>query len=342
MELSRRDLILKYIVEYFIKTATPVGSNTLLEQFNLPYSSATIRNEMMSLENLGYLEKTHTSSGRVPSAKGYRYYVSYLNHTDIDQEFKNQIATLLDRKTQSIEDVIKESCEILSHMTNLATVVLGPSANEEHLVSIQIIPISNNSATAVFVTDKGYVENKTFVLPEAIAMSEIESCVKMINERLKGTAISELVEKMNVMKPVFSSYVKSHDIIYQTFMEAFIKFASERVSLFGTRNLLDQPEFSSDVEKMKKMIKFLESKEDIADLLKDSSTRIVIGNEDGLGIDDVSVITTKFDIGGTKKGTIALVGPMRMDYEKVVGALDYVVQQLKLMFDDGKESKDGD
>ena len=114
--LSRSDLILKYIVEYFVKTATPVGSNTLLENYDLPYSSATIRNEMAHLESLGYLEKTHTSSGRVPSSEGYRYYVKYLrdnNYHDVDEQIKNQLALILDKRSKSIEDVLKESCEIL-------------------------------------------------------------------------------------------------------------------------------------------------------------------------------------------------------------------------------------
>lgn len=196
--LSRTDLVLKYIVEYFVKTATPVGSNTLLENFDLPYSSATIRAEMAKLESLGYLEKTHTSSGRVPSSEGYRYYVKYLrdnNFQNVDEQLKNQIALVLDQRSKSIEDVLKESCEILSHMTNLASVVLGPSANEEHLASIQVVPLSSNSATCLFVTDKGYVENKTFIFDESVSLNDIKKCVDLINERVKGTAISNLIER---------------------------------------------------------------------------------------------------------------------------------------------------
>ena len=190
--LSRSDLILKYIVEYFVKTATPVGSNTLLENYDLPYSSATIRNEMAHLESLGYLEKTHTSSGRVPSSEGYRYYVKYLrdnNYHDVDEQIKNQLALILDKRSKSIEDVLKESCEILSHMTNLASVVLGPNADEEHLASIQVVPLSKNSATCLFVTDRGYVENKTFVVDQNVSLNDLKQCIDRINERIKGTAI---------------------------------------------------------------------------------------------------------------------------------------------------------
>ena len=140
--MNRRDRILKLIVEHFIKTAQPVGSQTLINEYGLNYSSATIRAEMNALEGDGLLEKTHTSSGRVPSSKGYRYYIDNLRERSVSEEFKYQMQTILDQKTQSIENVIKESCEILSQMTSLASIVLGPNAKEEKLASVQIIPLS--------------------------------------------------------------------------------------------------------------------------------------------------------------------------------------------------------
>ena len=123
MSLSRRDYILKLIVEYFIKHAIPVGSHTLIEEYNLDVSSATIRNEMFALEKEGYLEKTHTSSGRVPSSKGYRYYIDHLRNESVDSRIKNEIAQLLSERSLTVEQAITKSCEILSHMTNLASVM---------------------------------------------------------------------------------------------------------------------------------------------------------------------------------------------------------------------------
>ena len=161
MGLTRKQTLLKLIVEDFIKTAEPVGSNYLIQKYNLNISSATIRNEMNALEKEGLLEKTHTSSGRVPSNEGYKYYIENLRNSQIDENVKNEINTIFS-KTASVDEVLKESCEILSHMTNLASVVLGPSADEERLVSIQLVPINSFTVTAIFVTDKGYVENKTF------------------------------------------------------------------------------------------------------------------------------------------------------------------------------------
>ena len=324
--LSRSDLILKYIVEYFVKTATPVGSNTLLENYDLPYSSATIRNEMAHLESLGYLEKTHTSSGRVPSSEGYRYYVKYLrdnNYHDVDEQIKNQLALILDKRSKSIEDVLKESCEILSHMTNLASVVLGPNADEEHLASIQVVPLSKNSATCLFVTDRGYVENKTFVFDENVSLNDLKKCIDMINERIKGTAISMLVDKMNAIKPLIQSMIHSNDALYRVFAEALIKFTNDRMALYGKENLLDQPEFNSDIQKFKDSLQFHIGKD-----------------EEGNGLDDVSFVTKKIDIGGGKGGTITLVGPTRMDYDKISNALEYLAEQLMELYGDDDHRKD--
>lgn len=341
--LTRSDLILKYIVEYFVKTATPVGSNTLMENFDLPYSSATIRNEMAHLENLGYIEKMHASSGRVPSSEGYRYYVQYLRDKDaanVDEQLKHQLATILDNRSKSIEEVLKESCEILSHMTNLASVVLGPSADEEHLASIQLIPLSENSATCVFVTDKGYVENKTFVFENTVSIGDVQKCVTMINDRTKGTAISQLVDKMQAIKPLIESMIHSNDAIYRVFAEALLKFTSERIALYGRENLLEQPEFNSNLQKFKKMMQLLEHPERIRNMIDgDASLNVHIGTDvEGDGLDDVSFVTKKINIGKGHEGTITLVGPSRMDYDRIVSALEYLADQLDELYGDDDDT----
>ena len=341
MPLSRQDYILKCIVEYFIKTATPVGSETLIKAYNLDYSSATIRNDMKLLESQGLIEKTHTSSGRIPSSKGYHYYIENLKTTSLDDELKDSLTRILSEKAKSVEDVIKESCETISHMTNLASVVLGPNADEECLLSVQIIPLSSSSATAVFVTDKGYVENKTFVFDAKTDINDIQKCVEMLNTRLKGTKISELIDKMEAMRPLIAQYVKSNDMIYRAFVETFVKFASERVSLFGTENLLNQPEFSDDAEKIKKMIQFIESPKKMHEALNTNEEMLIkIGNDDGTDtLEDVTFISRKIPM-GKNKGTIALLGPTRMDYELVVNALDYLAEELSKFFDDRKDEEE--
>ena len=334
MSLTRSDTILKYIVEYFIKTAQPVGSHTLIEEYHLPYSSATIRNEMFALEKMGYIEKTHSSSGRVPSSKGYRYYCEYLREKNIDESLKNSLQVVLEQKIHSIEEVIKESCEILSHMTNLVSVVSG-SESIERLANIQLIQIGENTITAVFVTDKGYVENKTFILPNTIQAKEVVSCVQILNDRLKGTPIGELVDKMEALKPVLNDYVVSHDIVYQALLETFIRFAGDRLSLYGREELFNQPEFKNDAEKLQEVFKLLNDKSLFKSVSKEAEEKnekviLKIGDVNP----DVSMVTTKLKIGEGEESTITLLGPTRMDYDKVLSALEYLTDELNKYFND--------
>ena len=327
--MNRRDRILKLIVEHFIKTAQPVGSQTLINEYGMSYSSATIRAEMNALECDGLLEKTHTSSGRVPSSKGYRYYIEHLREKSVSDEFKYQMQAILDQKTQSIDNVIKESCEILSQMTSLASIVLGPNAKEEKLASVQIIPLSSTSATCVFVTDQGYVENKTFALSEEVQLSDIENCVKLLNERLKGTAISELVTKMEAIRPLLSDYVVDKDIIYQAMLEAFVGFAKDRLNTYGTDNLFDQPEFANDASKIRHLLELFESPEVFREVEDETpgDISIHIGGEGDE--EDVSIISAKVKIPGSKEGSIAIVGPKRMDYDQVVSSMEYLLKELE-------------
>lgn len=334
MGLNRSDTILKYIVEYYIKKAEPVGSQTLIDEFKLPYSSATIRNEMYALEKMGYIEKFHSSSGRTPSAKGYRYYCEHLRDGNVSESLKNSLQAVLDNKIKSIDEVIKASCEILSHMTNLVSVVMGPDENEERLANVQMVQISQNSITAIFVTDKGYVENKTFIVPKNISAKEIVDCVNLLNERLKGTPIVDLVDKMEALKPVLSEYVISHDLIYQALLEAFVRFASDRLSLYGREELFNHEEYKNDVDKLEKIFKLLGNNQLLKDVDKEVKNKngkvLKIGDIEGNP--DVSMITAKVDLGEEGETSISLLGPTRIDYDKAISALEYIAEELSKYF----------
>ena len=299
---------------------------------------------MFALEKMGYIEKTHSSSGRVPSAKGYRYYCEHLRDKNIDETLKNSLQVVLEQKIRSIEEVIKESCEILSHMTNLVSVVIG-SNEVERLANIQLIQISDNTLTAVFVTDKGYVENKTFIVPSSIKANEVVECVKILNDRLKGTPVNELVEKVESLKPVLNDYVVSHDIVYQALLETFMRFAGDRLSLYGRDELFNQPEFKNDAEKLQEVFHLLSDKS----LFKEVNKEVVSEGEDKVVLNigdtnpDVSMVTTKFKIGDGEESTITLLGPTRMDYDKVLTALEYLTEELNKYFEDlNKGGNDGD
>jgi heat-inducible transcriptional repressor len=340
MDFVRRDQILKYIVEHFIKTASPVGSHTLIDVYKLPFSSATIRNEMLALESDGLLEKTHTSSGRIPSNKGYRYYVEFLRNKSIDERLKNQLQTMLSERTRSVTEVIQKSSEILANMTNLASVVLGPTAKQEKLMNILITPLENNSATVVFITDSGYVENKTFVLPSSIDKQNLTECISLINTRLKGTAVADLIDKMDAIKPIIEDFITEHDILYQTFAQTFINFASERLKLYGKNELYTQPEFAHDAEKLRNIIALLESPTLLSSFDDEVNRMSIKIGTDGQANDNVSILSSKLKMPGEKESRIAIVGPTRMDYDRVLTALEYVTSMLERYFQSLQDKKE--
>ena len=336
MGLSRKDTILKYIVEQFVKSAQPVGSNTLLELYNLPYSSATIRNDMLELENMGMLEKTHTSSGRVPSAKGYRYYIDNLREEFNDEENYGKLRMLVTDSTSHVSDVLRHSCAILSEMTSLTTIMLGPDELEETLAQIQLIPINKNSAVCVFITSNGHVEHKTFNIPEGLDTKDLEKCVKILNDRLVGTPLYGIVEKMVALKPILSLQVEKYEILIATFKDLFQNMSGEKSNAWGTSNLIDQPEYASDIAKLKKAVKLIESNNVWKFINPDNRGKINVQIGMDEEFNDMSIVSVDVNVKGKEEARIALVGPTRMDYSKVIGIMEYLISQLDEVY--GEES----
>ena len=331
MLTPRQDTILKAIVEEFIRTAEPVGSKLLVEKYDLNYSSATIRNEMNYLESVELLEKTHTSSGRVPSTKGYRYYVEHLMEPVEQEEDRYQMQVQLDNNVP-VEDIIQRSCEILSNMTNLTSVVLGPDANRQTLAHIRLFPLDSNTAVAVFITDQGHTENKTFRFEDQITIEDIQTCTNILNDRLVGTPISDIVEKMNELKPILAHSVKRHEALFNAFMQAFVKFASENVYYSGASNMLYQPEFA-DIEKMRNIMKMLEDSKLWRSLDSNDSLRLTSVNDKNqlIWFDDMAVVSSKFRM-GDEEGKLMIVGPSRMDYNRIVSVLDFAAEFIEEQF----------
>lgn len=339
--MTRRDEILKLIVEYFIRYAEPIGSKTLMTKYHLDVSSATIRNEMNALEKNGFIEKPHTSGGRVPTEKGYQYYVDNLRTGGVDEKAKNALQTILSEKTKSVEEVMKESCEILSQMTNLASVVIGQSVDDECLASMQIIPISQTTATAIFVTSKGYVENKTFLINEGLQVEQVVKTVKLLNDRLVGTPLSKIVSKMEALRPALTDYMVGQELIYQALMGAFAKLATERMEFYGQEELYKQPEFANDAQKLRELLNFLDDPEEFKRVLNSGQDKggvtVSIGSKED-GYENLALVSTNIHVPG-EKGTLTVLGPARMDYDKVVATLKYFAEALDEYFSSPKKGE---
>ena len=321
MLTERQIKIFKAIVDVFTKTAEPVGSKALMDVLDFSCSSATIRNEMAALEEIGLLEKTHTSSGRIPSSKGYRFYVEHLMEKQLDDSVKNSLQKVFSERHYSIEEIVKKSCDILSQMTSLTSVVLGPESRSQLLQHIQLIPLTQRSAVAIFVTDHGHTENKTFHFNTDVSIEDIKTCTDLLNDKLSGTPICDVVDRMREIEPLLASHVARHEVLFEAFVNAFMRFATENVYCSGQSNMLYQPEFA-DIEKLKELMKMLEDSSLFRQIANhEGNMAIEIGGEHELvQVDNVAVISSKFRIGDNEQGELMVVGPTRMQYNRVVAS----------------------
>ncbi|HPE14721.1 MAG TPA: heat-inducible transcriptional repressor HrcA [Bacilli bacterium] len=325
MLTTRQKELLSKIVYYYVKDAKPVGSKLICKELNC--SSATIRNEMATLEELGYLEKNHISSGRIPSELGYRYYVDNLmKPKEISGEDLLKFQIILNNQSIALNDYIKRSLEIISEITNCASVVLGKNSSNNKLKQVEVVPVDDENLIAIVVTDKGHVESKNMMIKD-VSLEEVKKTVDLINKLLIGTPIDEISSKLEFeVKPIIAKYVTQHEVLYNAFYDAFSDFSNKNVSFVGRSNMLKQPEFNS-VEKVKSIIEKLDS-EDIIDSIEsdENEIKVYIGKENEID-DDVTVIKTSYNYNG-EEGTIAIIGPKRMEYDRVVSLLDYIKKNI--------------
>ena len=323
---ERENQILRIIVEEYIKTAKPVSSSHICK--NIKCSSATVRNEMVYLEELGYLEKNHFASGRIPSEKGYKYYVDNLMQPkNMTGEDMLKLQTIFKNQSLDLSDTIKKSIEIVSEITSYTSIVLGTSAKANRLKQVEVVPLEENKILTIVITDKGIVEHKNLYLPSTISTDDVRKTVELINKLVVGTPINEISEKLEYeVKPIIGKYVKQHEVLYNAFYDAFSEFTSSSndVHFVGKNNFLKQPEFSN-IEKVKEILsKF----EDVSSIKEEENNgiHIYVGSESEI-TSDTSVVKTKYNVNG-EEGTIAIVGPKRMEYDKVVSLLDYIKNHL--------------
>ncbi|MBR3120191.1 heat-inducible transcriptional repressor HrcA [Oceanobacillus profundus] len=325
--LTERQLtILQVIIDDFIDSAHPIGSRALSKKENLPYSAATIRNEMADLEELGFLEKTHTSSGRVPSEKGYRYYVDHLIGPIISPS-PNEVTiikNIIDDGFFEFEQIVQMSAEVLSKLTSYTSIILGPEMFETKLKQIQILPLSAHTAVAILVTNTGHVEHRSFSIPEKVRASDLEKMVNIMNDSLKGVPIVQLQEKLATeVAQLMKMYIDDFDTSFDYLKSVFLSEHPVKLYIGGKSNILMQPEFN-DVDKIRSFFNMMEKEDEIANLLKNtkSGIEVTIGNENEVeAIKDLSLITASYHMEGDHMGTIALLGPTRMEYRKVITLL---------------------
>ena len=326
---KRQEQLLKLIVEKYVQNARPVSSKALCNIMRC--SSATIRNDMAVLEDLGYLEKTHISSGRIPSEVGYRYYVDNLMEPKkISGEDMLKLQTIFNNRDLELNDAISKSLEIISDITNYTSVVLGKESSDNKLSKVEVIPVGERGLVAIVITDKGHVENKNLSIDENIPLSEVAKTTELLNKMLVGTPIDDVPSKLEFeIKPIIRNYIENYEVLYNAFYNALSNFTSERdVKFSGKTNILKQPEFST-VDDVKNIISKFESK-DMVNKIEEANdeVKVYIGSESEID-DNVTIVKTKYKANNGTEGTIAVIGPKRMEYDRVVNMLEYLKEHIE-------------
>lgn len=332
---SRKQLILQAIIEDYINTAEPVGSRTVSKKYLTDISPATIRNEMADLEEMGYIEQPHTSAGRVPSDKGYRLYVDRLmGQKTIDRQDYEFIRKEFMDTVGEIDRLIKHASKLLSEMTKYASIAMAPQFKRTCLKHLQLIKLDTYNILAVIVTDAGIIKNSVIRTDTDIDVDALEKISNMLNQRLIGLSIEELVN-MDVTQ--IDGGIKHNDDYRQVLTRVLPELLqalrySERAEIYsdGAANLLDLPEYS-DVQKAKDFFSILDKNELLYDILKDvsESTSVTIGKENKIHqLKDCSLITATYSYNGRVIGSIGVLGPTRMKYSKVISIVDCLTQNL--------------
>lgn len=327
---ERKIKVLYAIINSYISSAEPIGSRTITKLYDLGVSSATVRNEMSDLEDLGYLNKPHSSAGRVPSDKAYRLYVNEIlkaHKPNIDINKKNQLKKILISESREIEQLLQNSAKILSALTSYTALAISPQIKDSRIKHIQLVPIDNHQIIMVLVNNTGVVKNTVFRLDKEVPENQISTISNLLNAKLKGLSVGEIEGEISagILKDIYE---------YKTIMDGIIPIINQsmddidNIDLYsdGVTKILNFPEYK-DLEKAKSFIHFIEDKDSVVELLLNNPLSqdidISIGNENIYEpIKGCSLITATYKLGDKTIGKIGVIGPTRMDYYKLINTLD--------------------
>lgn len=335
---ERKKKILQIIIEDYISSVEPVGSRTIARKYDLGLSPATIRNEMSDLELLGYLEQPHTSAGRIPSAQAYRFYVDALIEpgtlTDNDMAL---IDGWYNERRRNIDDIFQSTAKILSRMTQNVSMVLTNQQTIANFCYLKFLPLDSQHAILCIVADDGSIDTNVVDIPLGMSSEEMDYLAGKMSKLLEDRNLSDI--SVEILQNVHTDVVEDK-LIFSSLLQAVRKMTGRRqeqkVFLGGTKQLLNQPEFR-DVERVRNLLGILEEEKVLKDLLQggeDSGLKVTIGSENKFtGIQDCSMVQATYRLNGQIVGTMAVLGPTRMEYGKVISVMDYLHKYLKTILD---------
>ncbi|MBO4251367.1 MAG: heat-inducible transcription repressor HrcA [Clostridia bacterium] len=333
MKLSeRKKKILQYVVDDYISTAQPVSSKSITEKYMPGISSATVRSELAGLEEMGYLNQLHTSSGRVPSIDAYKLYVTELmDRSKLTREETGLIRAAFTEHVDSIEEVVNNAVKVISELTNYTSVAAYSHSGKEKIVKIQIFRFKPTQALLLVVTENTLIRDKFIDIPENMTDAEIEDAGRFILKAFEGRALDEVLTVGKELSEEFISYREIFDGVMDA-IEEYVERDKADVVIKGEGKILDHPE-GNDGEKVKNFLSVVTSKDKLAELLSDGNEdieiNIKIGGEDENVPKDCSIVSATYSASGVKVGTYGVIGPLRMDYQKVVSVLKGVGKVLE-------------
>ncbi len=338
---ARKFRILQAIIDDYILTAIPVGSRTISKKYEMGLSSATIRNEMSDLEELGYLDQPHVSAGRIPSAKAYRLYVDQLLERGVIPTGESEsIHSYFEDRSRQMEDVINHAAKVLSGLTHYTSLVLSPKGQELRIRNLQLVPVSSTHALVVIVTDGGIMRDMVVEVGEGLDADALYAISRTLTERLSGMTLSEAQQALAGSSGDMHHHHRRLADNVAHFMGQAGSASKAKLALGGPSNILNFPEYS-DVEKAKGFLSVLETKDKLVDLLEsqgEMAFTVRIGPETGIPeLSDCSLVTATYRLGDNNHGTIGVIGPTRMHYGQVLSILNAMGQQLSILLGQYKE-----
>jgi heat-inducible transcriptional repressor len=337
---ERKKRILRAVTVDYITSGEPVGSRTIARKYELGLSPATIRNEMADLEEEGYLQQPHTSAGRIPSERGYRFYVDALvDQRSLTPEELRNIHSELEVRHHAMDQLIQQASKVLAQLTRFPSMVLSPNPNQAVFRHIQLVPLNEKNILVLMVTDSGLVENRVLSTDVPWTYDELERISNLFNQKLRGRSLSDI--PLSLINEIRAAMVVEESAFHEAMrllLKSLEQRRHERVYLDGAVNILEQPEFK-DVERFKPIMGLLEEEESVYDLLKsrvdEHGVSVLIGHENKREpIQDCSVVTANYRIGPSAVGVIGVLGPTRMDYAKVISVVDYMARYLGKLLSD--------
>ena len=332
---ARKQKILQAIIQDYISSAEPVGSRTIARKYDLGVSAATIRNEMFDLEMMGYLEQPHTSAGRIPSLKGYRFYVDcLLEPTKITDAEKQFVCAWFQDKVSSVDQIFQSTAKVLARITHNVTLVMASQRLNSKLKYIRFLPLDERRAIMIVVTDTGQVENCLYPRPAGASLGDLNIIAQRLTNYLAGMAMDHIDEKtIEAFHETIVDDVELYRLAFRSMGQALHK--GQQFYKGGTMELLNKPEFK-DVDKAKSLFTMLEEQDVVANILHDEgegeAVTVRIGEEAKLSpINDCSIIEATFTDHDVVLGKLAVLGPARMEYAKIIGLLDFMKQHVTHM-----------